>query len=167
MARVQKLFKSQWPILLGILLILVVVFIGLAIFYDGRASELDDVGVAATATVTDKFESERVVDNSQTEVSLDFSYEWELLDGSTHRHVAAIPDGDWNAVTIGETADVFYNPDNPAQHNSPWGTQSEVADLWIGMAMLAFLLFLFLLPIGLWRVGRTPAEPDTDLVGDA
>ena len=163
MGRIKRLWQTQWRIGLGVIIAFFVLSVGLSLFYGSRASELEAVGVEAQATVTDKFTNEDIDSEGLVTTSLNFSYEWLLEDGSTHRFVAPIPGGEWEAISIGDSGPVVYNPENPNQHDSPWGTQNEVADMWLGFAVLAFLAFLIVFAVGLWRTGRAPRDTPTDL----
>jgi len=144
----------------------VVLFSALAFYYAGRSDRLSSNGVETTATVTEKFVFANDPGLNRVEtVGYNFAYEWLLTDGTTHRYVTGFDtEGRWNQITIGDTARVTYLPSNPDNHNSPWGTQDETVDLWIGAAVLTALLALITFPIALWRIG--PVNSDDPAQGE-
>jgi len=152
-----------WFVLIMLALAL---FVALAFYYAGRSDRLSSNGVEATATVTEKFVFANDPGLNRVEtVGYNFAYEWLLADGTTHRYVTGFDtEGPWNQIAIGDTAQVTYLPSNPDNHNSPWGTQDETVDLWIGAAFLTVLLGLVTLPIALWRV--RPVDSDEPAQGE-
>jgi len=164
--RLRLLTKSGWAIWFVFLMLAVVLFIALAFYYAGRSDRLGSNGVEATATVTEKFFYEN--DPGLNRVVIDgynFAYEWLLADGTTHRYVAGFDtEAPWNEINVGDTAQVTYLPSNPNNHDSPWGTQAETVDLWVGAAVMTVLLGLVTLPIALWRV--RPVDSDEPAQGE-